>query len=226
LNDCYLIYELLDKKSSTLDFSNVCRLFDCLINDYGDAFETFLSTTSDIVADKDLENGVLKVLNSYMRLTEFEKTAMIRLEQFDKGGDDAMMMVNDDSDAVDLVLDGEKWMLRPSPYIDLKSIPVTSNLVDQCPRSVKGPLSYWGEISLESNLQLKSKSKEEMMPEDTVHAIMFLKLNMSLLTKVIVQLAVKRLQEQRKERKKKRRAIKRKTNAEGEEEKSHKRKRI
>ena len=133
---------LLQKCDGVVNQVDVHSLFDKLISDFGNDFKLYISPEAEIVNNKFFESGIVKVLRDELNLSEEENQALKALElpfidllpeQKNDEGDD-----NEEGNyGLDILNDGRKRCRMSTKYIDLRKIPITSNVVERFFSQVK-----------------------------------------------------------------------------------------
>lgn len=152
-------------------------LFDGLISDFGESIARYLSCDATIVNNSTFEKSIVKVLNN-QDLLPIETEALKRLE-ISCNTIESRYAASDEEKEFDLdygvqLLKKRRVEIRSPKYIELKDIPVTSNIVERFFSQVKLNLTY-----LRNNL----------LPS-TLEMIMFLKLNALMLSPLYAQKAM------------------------------------
>jgi hypothetical protein len=166
---------VLQKKDGCVSMLDVRVLFDRLIVDFGDDFKEYLAADANIVNDKHFNSAVVKSLSG-KELTEFDITQLKPFELDPNVVNVASAAANDDNVddddyGVSILSEGRKRQRISVMYLDLKKIPITSNVVERFFSLVKLNLTYL---------------RNSMLPR-TLENIMFLKLNAPLVMKMTVQ---------------------------------------
>ena len=171
----------LQKADGLINLFDVRVLFDRCIEDFGKHFEVHLSMDSDIISNPHFENAIVKAIElGYPSLTSSEKLSLIKLE---KDNEDNEVLSNEDKDEENynplaygsIALQAGRKRIRTSiTLIDLKKIPITSNIVER----------FFSQVKLNMTVLRNS-----MLPS-TLETLMFLKINSNLLSKFTVQKAL------------------------------------
>ena len=171
----------LQKADGLINLFDVRVLFDRCIEDFGKHFEVHLSMDSDIISNPHFENEIFKAIElGYPSLTSSEKLRLIKLE---KDNEDNEVLSNEDKDEENynplaygsIALQAGRKRIRTSiTLIDLKKIPITSNIVER----------FFSQVKLNMTVLRNS-----MLPS-TLETLMFLKINSNLLSKFTVQKAL------------------------------------
>jgi hypothetical protein len=181
----------LQKNDGAVDLLDVRVLFDCLIANYGEAFLHYLAPNASIVNNPKFEAAIVKNLRKEAPLDLGDKALLSRLElttnlqeeqqaeaEDEEGLSAAVVNIaaqqTEGRGAIDALKNHRKRQLESQFYVDMKKIPVTSNIVERFFSQVKLTLTYLRNSMLPSTLQI----------------IMFLKLNASSMTKMTVQVAL------------------------------------
>ena len=152
-------------------------LFERLIFDFGRAFEQYLSPNADIVACSQFETAIVKCIKGVEPLTDDEKVQLkcFEVETLDLTQNEVGEL-RSASYGIKALLEGRKWQRIDSntTYMDLKLIPITSNVVER----------------FFSNAKLNMTTLWNSLLPSTLEDIMFLKINASLMTMMTVQKAI------------------------------------
>ena len=173
-------------------------LFDCLIASYGEAFVHYLSPDASIVNNPEFEAATVKHLQKGAPLDEADKAHLSRFElknqqqgqredeegssdvanvaqqtEVERGGGTTVRLGGGGA-VIDALKNHRKHQLENQFYLDMRKLPVTSNIVEQFFSQVKLTLTYLRNSMLPSKLEM----------------IMLLKLNAASMTKMTVQAAL------------------------------------
>ena len=159
-----------------LDLRQVRNLFDRLIEDYGTEFRKYLAEDSHIINNKDFEQAIVQGIRDDSSLTPDQKRLLQRVEIASNNEDEdtAMEELADSNYALNILISGRKRRRKQVTYIDLTKIPVSSNIVERFFSQVKLNLTYL---------------RNRLLPS-TLETLMFLKMNVSLFTKMTVHKAI------------------------------------
>jgi hypothetical protein len=180
LNDFQSVSLELQKKDGAVTLLEVRVLFDCLIDTYGDAFMHYLSPTASIVNNPAFETAIVKLLRNEAPLNDSDKAQLSRFEVQNGNNEhntatDGMEEEEELEVGVLAALKNHRKRQRENQlYIDMKLLPVTSNIVERFFSQVKLTLTYLRNSLLPSTLEI----------------VMFLKLNAEFMTKMTVHMAL------------------------------------
>ena len=192
MNDFQSVSLELQKNDGAVDLLEVRVLFDCLIASYGEAFVHYLAPDASIVNNPGFETAIVKHLRKESPLDDDDKAHLSGFElkkqqqgqqEDDEGSSDVVNIAQQTEveegrlggrGAIDALKNHRKRQLESQFYIDMRKIPVTSNIVERFFSQVKLTLTYL---------------RNSMLPS-TLEMIMFLKLNAASMTKMTVQAAL------------------------------------
>jgi hypothetical protein len=167
----------LQQADGTISLFDVRTLFDKCIKEFGEHFAYHLSPDSEIVHSPKFEKSIIRAIEiGYMGLTKQEKDQVQRLEVRSN-----VVVINGEDEEEDLdtfgrtsIQDGRKRIKHTMSLIDLRSIPVTSNLVER----------------FFSQVKLSMTSLRNRLKPSTLEALMYLKINSHLMDEFTVQRAL------------------------------------
>jgi hAT family C-terminal dimerisation region len=166
---------LLQKADGLVSFLDVRTLFDELIDEYGDDFCHYLSPESRIVHTSAFEVAVVKYLQGETLLAADEAAlAPFEASTVQEIPFDADLVAAPADYAANAIRRLREQQQEQRKYIDIAKIPVTSNVVERFFSQVKLNMTY---------------TRNCLHPK-TLEIIMFLKLNASYKTKMVVQQAI------------------------------------
>jgi hypothetical protein len=166
---------LLQKADGIVSFLDVRTLFDELIDDYGDDFRHYLSTDSRIVHTSAFEVAVVKHLRGETLLAADEAAlAPFEANTMQEVPFDANLAAVPADYAANAIRRLREQQQEQRKYIDIAKVPVTSNVVERFFSQVKLNMTY---------------TRNCLHPK-TLEIIMFLKMNASYKTKMVVQQAI------------------------------------
>ena len=178
LNDFQSVSLELQKNDGAVTLLDVRVMFDCLMETYGDAFIQYLSPNASIVNNPAFESAIVRYLQNDASLTDNDKAQLSRLELTNQKRCDGGCVNNieEEKGGVIVALTNHRKRQRENHlYLDMKKLPVTSNIVERFFSQVKLTLTYLRNSLLPSTLEM----------------IMFLKLNAESMSKMTVPMALK-----------------------------------
>jgi hypothetical protein len=178
LNRLHSVSLLLQKENGNVNLAEARDIFDHVINDFGQSFEYYMAENAKIIPSPSFEISLVKAIrNEKLSRTDEENLRSLELQSnrivASEAGDFSEPL---DDYALNILNTSRKKRKVISKYMNLTSIPVTSNIVER----------FFSQAKL--NL---TTLRNTMLPS-TLEGIMFLKINCHLWGKLSVQRAIRK----------------------------------